>query len=392
MSCPVKNEKGVVLILTFIIMTALAAMVVAFLFMTSVQTRGTGYDISSAKALWVAEGGIQQVMYKLNTDSTYRATPTTVNGNLGNGSYSVTVTRSGNDFIVVSLGTVGVLNRKISCTVKQGLIFGYAAFGDSSATVGWNGDTDSYDSGLGRYNVAGNKGHEGDLGTNGNISVTFPGYIDGDASTGPGGGFNTKTAVYGTITHTNAVALPAVTVPSALTGLTSGGAISASKTIVPGNYKFTSISLGGTSIVTITGPANIYLTGSTAINLTSSGKISVSSASTGPVIIYTAGTSTSTIGGGGVANGTYLPVNFQLFGSASGTISITSSNEFYGVVYSPLSSVSLTGTGAIYGTFIGKNVTVNGSGGTHYDIAVGDISTGSGKLSMRNWHEIVPAI
>ena len=389
MNCPVKNSRGMVLILVFIIMTTLAAVVVAFLFMTSVQTKGTGYDISSAKALWIAEAGIQQVMYKLNTDSAYRSNPSTVNGNLGDGAYSVTVAKSGNDFAVVSLGTVGVLNRRISCTVKQGLIFAYAGFGDSSASVGTSGDTDSYDSRLGRYNISGNKGHDGDVGTNGNITTSGSAYIDGDASTGPSGTFNTKTAVYGTITHTNAMTLPAVTVPATLTGLTSGGTLSNTTTINPGNYKYAAITLNNKT-VTIVGPANIYLTAATAINLSSSGKIAISASSTGPVVIYTAGT--STIGGAGVGNATYLPSYFQLFGSTNGAVSVTSSGEFYGVVHAPLASVSLTGSGAVYGSIIGKSITLNGSGGLHYDKAVSDISTGSGKLSMRVWHEIVPAI
>ena len=384
------NKKGVILILTFIIMTTLCAVTVAFLYMTSVQTKGTGYDITSAKALWIAEAGLQQVMYKLKNDSNFRDNPTTVSANLGDGSYSVTVTPNGNDYNLVSLGTVGVLSRKISCVAKGGLIFFYAGFGNSSLTVGTNGDTDSYDSNLGRYNVSGNKGHNGNAGTNGNISTSGSAYIDGDASTGPSGTFNTKSAVYGQITHTNNVSLAAVTIPATLTGLTSGGTISNTLSLPSGNYKYAAISLNSSKVLTITGPANIYLTGSTAISLSSTAKITISAASTGPVKIYTAGT--STIGGSGVVNSTYLPSYFQIFGSTSGTVSLTSSAEFYGLVYAPTASISLTGSGAMYGSFIGNSVTINGTGGLHYDKALSNVSIASGKFSMQSWHEVFPAM
>ena len=60
-----KREKGVVLILTFIILTTLTAIVVAFLSMTSIQTKGAGYDIVSSQALWLADAGLQQAFYTL---------------------------------------------------------------------------------------------------------------------------------------------------------------------------------------------------------------------------------------------------------------------------------------------------------------------------------------
>jgi Tfp pilus assembly protein PilX len=388
------NEKGVILILTFIIMTTLCAVTVAFLYMTSVQTKGTGYDITSAKAFWIAEAGLQQVMYKLKNDSNFYSNPAIVNGNLGDGSYSVTVTASSGNFNVASVGTVGVLSRKISCLVTGGgSIFFYSGFGKSSVIIGTQTYTDSYDSSLSRYNVGGNKGHKGNIGSNSNISVSGNAYIDGDASTGPSGTFNVQSVVYGQITHTNNVTLPAVTVPATLTGLTSAGTVNTTRTINPGNYKFSAISLGGSNVATIVGPANIYLTASTAISLSSSAKIVVSASSTGPVAIYTAGT--STIGGSGVVNSTYLPKNFQLYGSTSSTVSITSAAEFYGVVYAPSASISSTGSGALYGSFIANSISFTGKNMIHYDTALSSLAVGSassGPISMQSWHEIVPAI
>lgn len=48
-------------------MVALTTIVVAFLFMTSIQTKGSGYDIASHKALWLAEAGLQKAVWNLMT-------------------------------------------------------------------------------------------------------------------------------------------------------------------------------------------------------------------------------------------------------------------------------------------------------------------------------------
>ena len=112
-----KNRKGMVLILTFIIMTAVTAIAASFLYMTSIQTKGSGYDISSSNALWLAEAGLQKVIYNLKNDPNYRNNPTSINGSLGNGAYSVTVSKGGSTYTANSTGTVDVLSRKITQSV-----------------------------------------------------------------------------------------------------------------------------------------------------------------------------------------------------------------------------------------------------------------------------------
>lgn len=144
-----RREKGAVLLLTFVIMATLCAVTISFLYMASVQTRGSGYDITSSKALWLAEAGIQQVLYKLKNDAGYRNNPTAVNGSLGDGTYSVSVTKNGSTYTITSTGTVNNLNRKVEQTaVVAGAVpeaFNYAQhsggdidFDDSTGTVTGN--------------------------------------------------------------------------------------------------------------------------------------------------------------------------------------------------------------------------------------------------------------
>ncbi len=92
------NQKGVILVFTFIILATLTAIVVAFLSMTSIQAKGSGYDIVSHKALWLAEAGLQKAVWNLKTPvgsggQGENWTTTGITENLGSGSYTMKVAR-----------------------------------------------------------------------------------------------------------------------------------------------------------------------------------------------------------------------------------------------------------------------------------------------------------
>lgn len=92
------NKNGLVLILTFIILTAMTTIVCAFLYMGSVQSKAMGNDTASAKALWLAEAGLQKAVWNLKTPvagggkgEDWVTSGTTES--LGNGSYKMEVAR-----------------------------------------------------------------------------------------------------------------------------------------------------------------------------------------------------------------------------------------------------------------------------------------------------------
>lgn len=135
----IKNKEGVVLIFTFMIMVAVAAITIAFLFMTSTRMRGTGYDIASHKALWLAEAGFQDVIFRLGDDAAYRADPWLVSANLGDGSYSVNVTRDGNTYTMVSTGSVDVETRQLSQSVIYADVYSNVLY--TASTIDTNSAT-----------------------------------------------------------------------------------------------------------------------------------------------------------------------------------------------------------------------------------------------------------
>jgi len=116
-----KNERGAVLIITFIVMVTLTAITVGFLYMTSMQTKGSGYDISSNKALWIAEGSLQKYFLLLRSGTYNSGNIPDLTENLGDGSYTVTASYDADTdiYTLTSTGTVDVISRQIQQTAAE---------------------------------------------------------------------------------------------------------------------------------------------------------------------------------------------------------------------------------------------------------------------------------
>ena len=139
-----KNKKGTVLLLTFIVMVTVTAIAVSFLYLISVQTKAGGYDIASHKALWVAEAGLQQAIRQLKNDSNFRNDPSSqspLTGSVGDGGYSVTVSKNGSIYTLTSTGTVGILKRQISETVAVTSSALASAIHSDAASVDFTGSS-----------------------------------------------------------------------------------------------------------------------------------------------------------------------------------------------------------------------------------------------------------
>jgi hypothetical protein len=108
-------------------------------------------------------------------------------------------------------------------------------------------------------------------------------------------------------------------------------------TIPPGTYYFNDMDLGGQSILNFSGPTVIYLTGEL-----------------------------KRAGGTVVNNNTQIPSNLQIY-STGGDIDITSDNNFYGVIYAPLSDVEVGGTADYFGAIVGGTLKIQGDAQAHYD-------------------------
>ena len=218
------------------------------------------------------------------------------------------------------------------------------------------GKTDSYDSSKGSYASQAPK-QEGHVCSNGDITVNSNGTINGNATPGPGNRviFSGGTVTGSTDSATADAKYPPTSVGTAATindnGLLPNGTISGS-----GNLKLS----GGN---TLTMPPGTYyvkgdltVTGSAAINVT------------GPTVIYVMGT--FDVGGGGIANLTMLPKNLTIYAMNDTAVKYSGSTSLYVNLYAPSTPITFTGTSDIYGTVIGKSLSVSGGGSIHYDEAL----------------------
>jgi hypothetical protein len=94
----IRSSRGAVLVSTFVIMTTLIAMTMAFLYLTSKQTLSSRHDFISHEALWLVEAGIEKAIWNLKTPTGSGGqgenwTTTGVTENLGAGNYKMEVVR-----------------------------------------------------------------------------------------------------------------------------------------------------------------------------------------------------------------------------------------------------------------------------------------------------------
>ena len=317
------GKNGFVLIVSVIILLSLSIIAGAFVQLVTVRTRASASSLDSAKAFWIAEGGIQQVIYRLKNDTNYRSSPTSISGNLGGGSYSVAVTKQSGQtvYAMVSTGTVGVISRNINQT--------------ATVAVGWGKPFNDYGAFAGGASISLKNSAKivGDAYTTGSVSTASSSTVTGKVYANSGSGNYAR------------LPLPSPTIPSPTLDSTYYTAlINTAKTQTSGNKVYTTLALtGGTLYVNgtinaknITGAGivvstgNITITGgdvAQGITIISDGRISFSSSShiQSGCILY-AKTSFA------VTNSSVIMDNAALL--TPGTVSITQDLKFNGVIFS----------------------------------------------------------
>ncbi len=247
-----KQERGAILLFAFIVMVALAVLVGSFLLMVSTQTLGSGGGLAGAQALWVAEGGIQQALYNLKDDAGFRASPTTVTGSLGEGNYSVAVSKTGYSYTLTSTSTVSSLQRAVTQTAKvMPAAFSYAIFGNTdNKTLKLKDDTI----------ISGDLYYEEDVEVQADASVinglVYADNVTGDGTYTAAGGDPSPVPTYpalDTTTYDNAISTAEATASSNLTLSGSSNLDLAGGTVY---YKEVTIK----NSATVTGPGTIVAT------------------------------------------------------------------------------------------------------------------------------------
>ena len=261
-------------------------------------------------------------------------------------------------------GSFGGQTAIVTQVANGGIRFKFGVFSDGKLTMS-GGLSDSFDSDVAAYNAA-TAGSNGDLAADSIVVMSGPALVKGDV-------IATGTVTGGTVTGSitqNAPAFapypvlscpaagytPAASVPlttgvtyNATTGVLkiSGGNI-LTLPVPPTQYYFSQVVTSGGSQILFNNPANLH------VDVWIDDLLNVS--------------------GGGFVNGSGKATQLGLWScgsTSSSTWTFSGGSGAYFSVYAPNHAVSVTGSGDLWGSVIGKTVTATGGSKFHYDEALG---------------------
>lgn len=447
---PRLNSKRGSAIITVLVLAAVTAVIASgFLFRALQEAKLATRSFYQTVALNLAEAGIEEGLYAANSTAFNSANGWT----LASGSttdYVKSIT-SGFNFqqatgaihvrvdgatsgtpTITGAAVLTIPNQpKIVKQIRVGgsapvRLFANGIVSKGLVTFSGSADIDSYDSSLGAYHSSTNRSDRATVATLATVQLSGSATIYGYVATGgtvPSVGGSGR--IYGATSPGSPLVDSSRVRTDFTTNLTdatapTGSAYSLGAYSVAGSstaslprtgdvvgangrylYTCTSLSVGGSGRLNITGPVDIIVTGNTSIG--GSGYIAVGG--TGAVNpgmnLYCPGT--IDLGGSGMVNNTSLPINATIWGTKPAgltqTITVGGSGSFKGTIYAPNGNISVTGSGGVYGAVIGNAVTLSGSGDVHYDVQLatasvaggpnpGSGSSGSGYFRVGAWSEL----
>jgi hypothetical protein len=194
--------------------------------------------------------------------------------------------------------------------------------------------------------------------TQAGVVISGASKVTGNATAGTTVSRSGSGAVGGTITN-NALS-PLVTLPA----VAACGPAYSSNSGISGTYSYNAsagdLILSGVNNATLSNGTYCFHN----LTLTNSARLKVD----GPVIIKLTGA--LNIGGASsFCNTTEIPGNLRILSSYSGVNGVTINNgaNNHMIVYAPQTGISISGTGRLFGSVMGKTITVSNSGAIHYD-------------------------
>lgn len=382
MTTPRKNEKGFVLMTTYLLMAALAIFSLALFSRSAEFIKSSDRNKKKMVAFNLAEAGVDKAYYDLKNGAIasfpYTGSYTSMNSGSVQGGYQTTVTDMGGGVkkvVVVgyspsqSSTTESVESRTVTGYVQTPTeaAFNFGVFAKTSMTFNGNPTVDSYNSDNGAYS-SGSAGSNGDIATDsttaGAVSLVGNATVKGDAITGVGSTPASVVSITGgsaSITGSKTAASTAQNPQTMTTSTASSGALSISGsttvTLSAGTYNYSSLSISGSGRLTATGAVKIYVSGAVSI------------------------------AGNGISTSSSAPPNMIIYVTGSDSVAISGNAALYAGVYAPNSAVSKSGNGQLYGAVVANTFTQSGNANLHYDEALQDVASDSTETSMLSWNE-----
>ena len=303
--------------------------------------------------------------------------------------YSYTVTKDASGvYFIESTGDAGSSQRTVRTSLRLSGPFDFALFADDAITLYNSATIDQYNNGPedGSLQVGTNNT------TKKEVAIKNNAVINGDVLVGPGGDPAVVIDCFpgGIITgDTGSLAqeneLTDVTVPAALVALPSSGTISGNTPLSAGSYKYSSIGLGNSKVLTINGQVTLYVTGGVTLN--TSARIDVNQ--TASLVMYIGGNLEGK-NSSSFNNKTCVPKNLRVYGLNSCTSMVfKNGSALYGAVYAPNANVTFDNSAGAYGAVVANSFEQKNSAAFHYDTNLKDVTVNDDlvKFVYNKWNE-----
>lgn len=416
-----KDSQGMALVVAVFTTAILLAISGASLFFSQLDLKIASRHRTGIMAFFAADAGLNHAWRELDNGDgvndfdqvydqspNYQIIPLT---SLSNGTtYKITlVQKLSNPAKMIQVRSVGTApnnsQAQLEVWFKKGSgisPFDSGAFGSGFVSIGSGGRTDSYDSSIScppgadaGYCVA-SRGHNGNVGSNGDIRLDSGAIVDGNASAGGTVTLGTGSSVTGTRTNgapqrTLDPVDATYRVPNSnSTGITilnpgPGGdtrydpttrdlklGLGGKVQLGPGTYYFRSLTLDETAKLIITGDVTIYLTGVFKTATAAQANVDTSPQTKFNLSSRMAMYSSCT-------NATAVSLGYVY------CVDVDGGSGFSGAVYVPNGTIRTDHGGNVYGSMIGGSISNDSGTNFHYDRALVNLR-GPG-VSMAGWYQ-----
>lgn len=409
------GERGITLVIVALLVAAVAMLSLTLLTTLRSSQQESQGSRESLSALYACEAGLSAAVRDLATGGTGDLGSANNPVETGDQSYWVVGTPIGDGR--TSLRSVGrddsaKMGVEVVVQPDPDSFFRWAAFGEESLHMDSNARTDSYDSsvnpGSGSYlsqqvNGSGSNAYantDGDIGSNGNITMDSNMKVWGDAHPGPTGsvtGSQLANIMGSTTPLVSSVELPDVIVPGI--NLSGDYAPPGNDTVSSGSHGWGNFEVAMNKTVTIHGPATIVCKN---FKLKSGAKLIVD-ATDGPVEFFVIDdfvlNSNTTI-----ASTSYSPLDvaFNLLSDNildpgidvvfdEDVVDFDSNSKLFGTIFAPSAKITIDSNFEQFGALVARRADLNSNARIHYDELLATVSQDAQDLYTTLSWRLVPA-
>ena len=401
------SERGAVLVIV-LMFTAILAVLGTGAYLTSSNELKISNNYKIRKqAFYEAEAGLQYAMGRMEdalAQGTLSLSGSTVSVNFTSpAGFSfdtiTTLARVGATrcYELEVTGHAGNASSSVEAVIARGTFFQWGVFGNNTVAIENGASVYSYDSTTTPDPTPIDSTGEGDVGSNGQVSLSNYTYVDGDVALGDdGAGAKGIYDPHGSpgptiigqegmdVDRVNPEPLGAVGGALATDFATYGNSINNDNAAASPAIMGNSINLSNGQTKTLAGKsggANFYLTD---LTLASGATLNIDT-SLGPVNIYLTGALDAKYGSG--INTTGQPTDVTIYSNATDDITFEHGGDLKGAIYAPYAKVELKNSGDVYGMIWAKDVLIDNPGVFYFDTALKDQFTSS-EVCLLSWREV----